>query len=252
LVFFTLAAAILVGLYASPLITRALKHADGVQPNVFLFASLGLAAIALSLRHLGKPFRSWRAMLNLRRSWLSREVFLFSVFLVAGCAVLASDVTGVVTYSLPAAIGFAALFSMDRVYRVTRAADLGMHSARVFLSGLLFTSLLSGNITLFSLFAVVKTFLYLYRKFNAYRRSRPYRPWWTRARVVVGLVAPLLIWWKGPGSWQAVVVGCVVAGELIDRCEFYVELDAPSPARQMAEDLSLLRDHAAASRTEGV
>jgi hypothetical protein len=34
------------------------------------------------------------------------------------------------------------------------------------------------------------------------------------------------------------MLAAAVVGELIDRAEFYLELDAPSPARQMDTDLA--------------
>ncbi|MFH1845380.1 MAG: DmsC/YnfH family molybdoenzyme membrane anchor subunit [bacterium] len=48
--------------------------------------AVGVAAIAMvlglgiSLLHLGSPRRAWRALLNLRSSWLSREVLLAAMF----------------------------------------------------------------------------------------------------------------------------------------------------------------------------
>lgn len=51
--------------------------------NGFLHA--GLAASAL---HLGQPLRAWRAFLGWRKSWLSREILVFSGFAGAGAAVL--------------------------------------------------------------------------------------------------------------------------------------------------------------------
>jgi DMSO reductase iron-sulfur subunit len=51
----------------------------------------GAVALAASLLHLGRPERAWKALRNLRRSWLSREVLLFSAY--AGCSALDAVVT---------------------------------------------------------------------------------------------------------------------------------------------------------------
>jgi formate dehydrogenase iron-sulfur subunit len=52
------------------------------QPAV---AAIGLAAIclglAISILHLGRPFKAWRSFLGLKKSWLSREIVAFG-FLV--------------------------------------------------------------------------------------------------------------------------------------------------------------------------
>ena len=56
------------------------------------------AALTVSAMHLGRPAYAWRALKMWRRSWISREVLLYSLFF-AGLAVL----TGLsVTESLPA------------------------------------------------------------------------------------------------------------------------------------------------------
>lgn len=40
----------------------------------------GLAGLAVSVSHLGRPLKAWRAFLGLRRSWLSREIIAFGAF----------------------------------------------------------------------------------------------------------------------------------------------------------------------------
>jgi formate dehydrogenase iron-sulfur subunit len=46
---------------------------------VAAFAILNLG-LAVSVLHLGRPLGAWRAFLGLRTSWMSREIFAFSVF----------------------------------------------------------------------------------------------------------------------------------------------------------------------------
>ena len=41
---------------------------------------IGLAALASSTLHLGRPLGAWRAFLGLRKSWLSREIIFFGLF----------------------------------------------------------------------------------------------------------------------------------------------------------------------------
>jgi len=56
-------------------IARGVGHASAA-----VALALGLAALALSVLHLGRPLYAFRAMLGLRRSWLSREILAFSLF----------------------------------------------------------------------------------------------------------------------------------------------------------------------------
>ena len=56
-----------------------------------LAAGLAVAALAGSLAHLGRPGLAWKALRNLRRSWLSREVALFGLYgALAALAVVAA------------------------------------------------------------------------------------------------------------------------------------------------------------------
>jgi Fe-S-cluster-containing dehydrogenase component/DMSO reductase anchor subunit len=49
----------------------------------------GLLALAASTFHLGRPFYAYRAVLGLRRSWLSREIVAFGLFAKLACALAA-------------------------------------------------------------------------------------------------------------------------------------------------------------------
>lgn len=83
------------------------------------------AAIAASFLHLGRPFRAWRALSNLRSSWLSREVLLAALFLVT------ASITAPLRFAPPgssfwmgaadgvaALAGLALLLSMVQAYRL--------------------------------------------------------------------------------------------------------------------------------------
>jgi len=51
-----------------------------------LSLAVGLLALAASLLHLGRPLYAFRAVLGLRRSWLSREILAFGLFAQLACA----------------------------------------------------------------------------------------------------------------------------------------------------------------------
>ncbi len=52
---------------------------------IVAFAILNLG-LAVSVLHLGRPLGAWRAFLGLRTSWMSREIFAFSIFAGAAAA----------------------------------------------------------------------------------------------------------------------------------------------------------------------
>ena len=79
-----------------------------------LAAVLAAAALGASLLHLGRPVHAWKALRNLRRSWLSREVALFGAY--AGLAVAA--VVAPPAAAAAVALGAAGVFASGRLYVV--------------------------------------------------------------------------------------------------------------------------------------
>jgi formate dehydrogenase iron-sulfur subunit len=77
-------------------------------------AGLACTALAASLLHLGRPAHAWKALRNLRRSWLSREVLLFGCY--GGLAAAAVVVPALVPLAL--ATGLAGVFASGRLYVV--------------------------------------------------------------------------------------------------------------------------------------
>jgi len=112
-----------------------------------VLALLGLAA-AVSLAHLGRPGRAPSALFNLRRSWLSREIF-FELAVIALVLILAilryrgrETAPSFRTLVLAAgAAGLLFLHSMSRLYMLrTVPAWRGLHTPLSFLA----TALLLG------------------------------------------------------------------------------------------------------------
>jgi Fe-S-cluster-containing dehydrogenase component len=224
LVVFTLLASILVGMVAAD---------TGV--NALTFALLSAAGMGLSTLHLGRKMRAWRSVLNWRRSWLSREIILFSMFAGLSVIYLLADEANPALHGLVTVIGLAALFAIDAVYWVTRTPRLRLHSAQTLLTAALVLGLLSGSGALFLGAGTVKLFLYVFRRLTRPRAG-------TRAailgvlRIVAGLLLPMGLW-LSTGFGLALVVGLVI-GEVIDRCEFYMDLVVPTPHGQIAVDLA--------------
>ena len=87
----------------------------------------GLVAIASSTLHLGRPQYAFRAMIGLRHSWLSREIFAFGAFAGAACCYAALNwLTESPDWLLRgvgwivAASGCAGLFCSVMIYHVTK------------------------------------------------------------------------------------------------------------------------------------
>lgn len=219
-----------------------------------VFVGLAALAAAASMLHLGRKLRAWRAVLNLRRSWLSREVALFGAFVAASTAVLAFAETALAPAAAPgwlvgaaAASGVAALVAMDRVYAVTRTRGLGLHSARALLTGVLVAGLAGGMPAIWLVTLGLKVALYVARKRSLAERGRDVRRGWGAVRLGASAAGAALLTAGGPGLPTAdpgvymVALLLLAAGEVVDRCEFYLELEIPTPSDQMEKDLEAAR-----------
>jgi len=91
------------------------------MPQLLIGICLGAGMLA-SLAHLGTKRNAWRALGNLRKSWLSREVLFTGLF---GIGWLFTTVITLIWHrstaegtALTAALGLGLVYSMSRVYRL--------------------------------------------------------------------------------------------------------------------------------------
>jgi DMSO reductase iron-sulfur subunit len=228
---FTTAAAALVGWVLA-------AAAGQVEVNALLFAPLAAMTLAVSTFHLGRPLRAWRAVLNLRRSRLSREIAAFGAFLGAtALTFLWVDPPAALGW-VAAGAGLLALFSIDRVYDPVRTSEsVPIHSADVLLTGPLFATALLEVPSAFGVLAVIKLVLYVRGKFqNEYGLESAPRSLLAAARVGFGLILPPVLWWFWPEAWAGWGLLSLGVGELVDRGEFYEGLEISTPRTQAYRD----------------
>ena len=127
----------------------------GTSGNLRLAAAIslmvGAVALGASTMHLGRPIHAYRALRMWKRSWLSREVLMFSCF-----SAVAALYAGMLWFSLPGsrplgafavALGLGGITASAWIYRVkARPAWNSNHTvADFFLSGALLGPLLIGG-----------------------------------------------------------------------------------------------------------
>jgi DMSO reductase iron-sulfur subunit len=229
LVFFTLLVPAMFGVFVS-VTDVSLSSAVG-------YIGCGAVGMAATAAHLGRWKRAHRAILNWRGSWLSREIILVSLFLGLSSATLLAGWTGGPGRWLAVLIGIAALYAIDQVYHVTATRRLDGHSARVMLTGLLFIGLFARYPAAIVVAGGIKMLLYLYRKRRFARAGLPVRPVLSFVRLGVGIIAPAVMWYSAVNTLWPFVIATVVIGEVIDRCEFYMELDVPTLSAVSVRDL---------------
>ncbi len=245
LLVFTITAALLVGWFAASLLTTI-----SIPPILFL--GIGVAGMGLSTLHLSKKLRGFRAIYNWRHSWLSREVLCYSGFIIlAGLHFFLSPFNPYWGW-LAVLSGLLALLSMDMVYKVIpRTESNGTHSANAMLSGIFIFTLFYQQFLIFGLIALVKGLLYGFRKMSMRKQEKDTRPVLTVLRIGIGILVPAVLWWMGPAELYWVSVGCVILGEIIDRSEFYIDMDIITPRKQMFFDFKAALKNRSLHQKEG-
>jgi len=231
LMLFTLLAAVLVALVAAAATTAARVDARA-------FAVAAAVTMGLASAHLGRKLRAWRAVLNLRRSWLSREIVSLSSFFGAATIWLALAPDHGRAGIAVALVGFLALFCADQVYSVLQRAGPGYrHSASALWTGFFLTGVFSGELWLALPIGLGKLALYALRKQRFRQTGRSTRLPLGVARVTIGFVVPFALWLADASDDRALIIACVLIGEAIDRAEYYLELERETPRRRIADVL---------------
>lgn len=235
LLVFTSIAFILVAFFTASMVT-------GLWLSPELFLGSGVLGMMLSTVHLGKKSRAYRAIFNLKTSWLSREIFLFSAFLGLAAVRFFLFPNEAIIGWVAVFVGFFSLFAIDRLYQVAmHLGPLNFHSAQTLFNGLYLAGILTGNLWIFGGAGLIKVVLYVYRKKLLSDLGQPVRPWLSAARMAFGFFIPAMIlavnWIFSAGHLLFFSTLSVLIGEIMDRTEFYDELDIITPPKQLLMDL---------------
>jgi DMSO reductase anchor subunit/ferredoxin len=220
------------------LLTQAAVGASltaGDRAGRLMAAVLATVALTASLLHLGRPIHAWKALRNLRRSWLSREVALFGAY--GGLAALAVGVPAAAPVA--AVVGAAGVYASGRLYMVPGrpAWHTPLTLARFGSTGLALGGLVTGQRAV-GLAGIISGLAATAANLARLARGRRIE-WWGTVRLALrrfrllsalgvtlsvgGIVAAAL----GP---LLLALGLVAGGELIGRYLFYVTvvpLDMP-------------------------
>ena len=228
---FTSLAATLVALVASTV-------AGALSVNPVLFVDAVVLTLGLGALHLRKVRRAYRIVLNVRRSWLSREIVTVCAFFALATVYLWPGPGVPALGALATLVGFLALLCADQVYSVLKGSGpVYRHSASVLWTGFFLTAVFTGTAWLAAVFGFGKLALYVLRKLDFASRGRPVRPILIVARLALGLLTPLALWLIDPAGLRGYIIGLVLFGELIDRGEYYGELESGSPRGLLAAEL---------------
>lgn len=207
-------------------------------PPPGLLLLVGGASLGLSAAHLGRRERSWRALLHLRSSELSREIVLGGAFVLGGGLVQCLAAPSAALQWGAALLGAGALFTVDRVYAPVRVrGGRRLHSAAVLpAAGLIAASLIGATVVVWGL-AVETLVLYLDRKRRRAALDLPWRPVPSILRCGCLLATGSVMLLAGEAG-RPVAALLATLGAWIDRVEFYEEMDVPTPEILQLERLA--------------
>ena len=192
---------------------------NGILTDKVLLLSLVISAGCLSLFHLGRIFRAWRAVINIKRSSLSREIAVYLAYLVISAAAIFSGYT---LLAVAASItGLLLLIVIDNVYTSSdNRRILIFHSGQTFLTGLLIASFLSGMIYPFVFIAIIKLVSTIY---IATKKSVVTTPPWIRFLRIALLIIAGVSLVTGISYPEPVIIAVFLIGEFIDRILYYYD-----------------------------
>ncbi len=207
----------------------------GIFPKTTGFSLLIITAVLISLLHLGKKARAWRAVMNIRSSPLSREIALFLVF--SGLSLMAVYFTlpGILLAS--AITGMVLLLVIDSVYLFTnKNKKVLLHSGKTFLSGLLIVSFFTGNVIPFLFIGLIKlaASLYNFRMNDSNRLHFSLR----FVRIAILLIIGTFMA-SGIYNIDTFVICLFLAGELTDRIIYYIDFKPQNINNQIIKKLNI-------------
>lgn len=187
----------------------------------FIPVSMIIIAGLFSVFHLGSKVKAWRSVINIARSPLSREIFIFLVYgilLTISLAVKSSLLEGLIIGS-----GILLLIAIDSVY-TWKSSDLLVifHSGQAFLTGLLAASFLINAVAPFIFIASIKLIFNFILLLKERRDNLIFVFRFTRAALLM-IVCVVIAAGKG----EIYVTGYVLffTGELADRILFYIDFN---------------------------
>jgi formate dehydrogenase iron-sulfur subunit len=233
-----------------------------VQPAHAVAAlAVGLAALAASVFHLGRPLYAFRAVIGLRTSWMSREIVAFGLFafLAMGYAVVSITESGTpalrdVLGNAVAATGFIGIACSVLIYHATRkawwtasitgfkffmtAALLGIASTIVLVSSRELAAELSRLVVAASAVKLLGEAAVLFhlrdKRYTELKRSAVLLVndlrHWSVARVVALVLGGIVLPSAGAPSLPRALVslGLLAIGEFLERTLFFAAASAPS------------------------
>ncbi|HOC49290.1 MAG TPA: 4Fe-4S binding protein [Bacteroidales bacterium] len=205
----------------------------GTAPAGFIPVILLAGAMAVSVLHLGVPGKSWRAVLNILSSPLSREIAM--VLLLAFVAFAGWLKPDLIPPLITGLLALLTLISVDNVYfAADRSFSLKLHSGQAYFTGLYAVTWFIEPTILFIVFSMLAALSVVKRYKSSEAGSLTRSLYYIR-----GMALPVVFMLIYPDSLATDIAALVVfiAGMIADRLLFYCDFRPPNIKDTLAEHL---------------
>jgi len=203
------------------LIVSALR---GTITGGFMPFILMVCAMAVSVVHLGVPGKSWRAVLNLLSSPLSREIAM--VLMLAFVALLEWMKPDILPPLVTGLLALLTLISIDNVYfAADRSFSLKLHSGQAFFTGLYAATWFIEPTIIFIVLSMLAAISVVMRYRSSEADSLTRALYYTRAMAL-----PMVFMLTYPDSPVTDIAALVIfiTGLMADRLLFYCDFRPPN------------------------
>ena len=209
----------------------------GEFPDKKIFLPVLLTAGLVYFFHLGRKLRSWRSVINVKGSPLSREITAFIVYSVISLLTVFFLIPGLLIASAIAGLFF--MLMIDSVYFFAdRRKKVIIHSGQTFISALLIGSFLSGSALPFTFIALIKITLSVYYLSSSKLHGTNFSLRFTRIAFLIVSGASMI---SHISYNDNLIVLLFLAGELFDRIIFYIDFNPPDINRLIDEQQNIQR-----------
>ena len=169
--------------------------------------------------HLGKKTRMWRSVLNPKSSWLSKEIISYALFY----GLVFMDL---LLFNIPDVIiifwGFTLLISIDMLYALaTWRWPLQIHSAQTIFIGITIYSVLTNSYYLLAFILAFRLTIYIYKTYKNKEKNL--------ILPILRVIIPIISFGFLLQLQHVLFVVLIVTADILDRIEFYNELNVPDP-----------------------
>jgi anaerobic dimethyl sulfoxide reductase subunit B (iron-sulfur subunit) len=173
----------------------------------------------ISVFHLGLISRAWRVLYNVKSSALSREIFLYLIYIIlTGFSLVYRSAGIALTASLA---GIILLLAIDSVYSYS-SSESWFSSGATFISGLLVASFFAGLLIPFLFIALLKLIILIRALVSKNQYSAGFQLRFVRTALLILTVTALI---SGINTEPGIIFFIFLAGELADRVLFYIDFE---------------------------